>query len=321
MAVVLTVMKLVVRRLLILRLLTALPWCLPMTSPDPSLTFTGENSGHAELQEVPVDGTLSVSLSFRTAAREGLLLYMRETSTGHHVSLSISDGALSLQVYPDTNIVLVTEDNVKFNDNQWHKVFFYVTRFPITNVFMDIDDTGKPGFKQLENIPNLDKTKYETFLGGVSPTLRDKISFMGEAAYVGCIRDIELMDSAIDIQSLDISGAVTGPCDDLPPQPVLTGSLTGVILIDETDKVGSVIMNISADRPVRWVLVENPGQHFALDPESGELSVVKQLDRKDVGAPNDIKILSVRASQITDKLQSKCCSVILQFLLIHSCLS
>ena len=211
MAVVLTVMKLVVRRLLILRLLTALPWCLPMTSPDPSLTFPVKTPGYAELQEVPVDGTLTVRLSFRTAAREGLLLYMRETSTGHHVSLSISDGALSLQVYPDTNIVSVSEDTgekVRVDDNQWHTVFLSINGGQVEYVIFKIDDTST--FTPATGLPLLKDANYEAVLGGLSPTFEEKIpdaSQLDLAAYVGCIRDISVMDSAVNLQTLQTSGA------------------------------------------------------------------------------------------------------------------
>ena len=307
MAVVLTVMKLVMRRLLILRLLTALPWCLPMTSPDPSLTFTGENSGYAELQEVPVDGTLSVSLSFRTAAREGLLLYMRETSTGHHVSLSISDGALSLQVYPDTNIVLVTEDTrekVRVDDNQWHKVFLSIKEAWTWHDITIRIDSRRPKTEHVRRIPLLQDANYETFLGGLPSSLREKVpadSYQGEATFVGCIKDIILMDSAIVLEDIQISGGAVGDCDDLLPRdsrPVFTGWLTGVV--SGTEETGTVVMTVRAEdrhHPVSLELVENPGGYFALDSVTGQLSIARQIDLEVTG---DVLQVTVKASQIVD---------------------
>ena len=311
MAVVLTVMKLVMRRLLILRLLTALPWCLPMTSPDPSLTFTGQNSGYAELQEVPVDGSLTVSLSFRTAAREGLLLYMRETSTGHHVSLSISDGALSLQVYPDTNIVLVTEDKrkkVRVDDNQWHMVFFTLNELSYHiyhQITIGIDNQLPKNEYFKFNL--LQNANFETFLGGLSSSLIEKVpadSYKGKATFVGCIKDIILIDSAINLEDIQISGGAVGDCDDLLPRdsrPVFTGWLTGVV--SGTEETGTVVMTVRAEdrhHPVSLELVENPGGYFALDSVTGQLSIARQIDSEDLEVTGDVLQVTVKASQIVD---------------------
>ena len=311
MAFVLTVMKLVVRRLLTLRLLTALPWCLSMTSPDPSLTFPVKTPGYAELPDVPVDGTLTVSLSFRTAAREGLLLYMRETSTGHHVSLSISDGALSLQVYPDTNIVLVTEDTrekVRVDDNQWHMVFFTLNELSYHiyhQITIGIDNQLPKNEYFKFNL--LQNANFETFLGGLSSSLIEKVpadSYKGKATFVGCIKDIILMDSAINLEDIQISGGAVGDCDDLLPRdsrPVFTGWLTGVV--SGTEETGTVVMTVRAEdrhHPVSLELVENPGGYFALDSVTGQLSIARQIDSEDLEVTGDVLQVTVKASQIVD---------------------
>ena len=266
--------------------------------------------GYAELQEVPVDGTLTVRLSFRTAAREGLLLYMRETSTGHHVSLSISDGALSLQVYPDTNIVLVTEDTrekVRVDDNQWHKVFLSIDDgWTWHDITIGID-SRRPKTEHVLRIPLLQDANYETFLGGLPSSLREKVpadSYQGKDAFVGCIKDIILMDSAIVLEDIQISGGAVGDCDDLLPRdsrPVFTGWLTGVV--SGTEETGTVVMTVRAEdrhHPVSLELVENPGGYFALDSVSGQLSIARQIDSEDLEVTGDVLQVTVKASQIVD---------------------
>ena len=75
------------------------------SSSGPSLVFPTDSPGYAQLEEITVDGDLTVSLEFRTGASEAQLLYMRETSAGHHISLFLSDGALHLQVHQDSPLV------------------------------------------------------------------------------------------------------------------------------------------------------------------------------------------------------------------------
>ena len=108
--------------LLILTLFLSLP---PATSAGPSLVFTADSPGYAELEEVSVDGSLSISLSFKTGDSDAQLLYMRELTAGHHISLFLSDGGLHLQVYPETSIGPLTEDSgetLRLDDQEWHKV-------------------------------------------------------------------------------------------------------------------------------------------------------------------------------------------------------
>ena len=285
--------------------------CLPASSSSSSsLTFPVKTPGYAELPDVPVDGTLTVRLSFRTAAREGLLLYMRETSTGHHVSLSISDGALSLQVYPDTNIVLVTEDTrekVRVDDNQWHKVFLSIKEAWTWHDITIRIDSRRPKTEHVRRIPLLQDANYETFLGGLPSSLREKVpadSYQGEATFVGCIKDIILMDSAIVLEDIQISGGAVGDCDDLLPRdsrPVFTGWLTGVV--SGTEETGTVVMTVRAEdrhHPVTLELVENPGGYFALDSVTGQLSIARQIDSEVLEVTGDVLQVTVKASQIVD---------------------
>ena len=174
-------MMTVMRSLVILLLLTALK-CVPAASPSSSLVFSEKSSGYAELGDVPVDGTLTVSLSFRTVASEGLLLYMREISAGHHVTLFLSEGVLHLQIHSDSIINLVsknekTGEKVRMDDNQWHDVLVFLNKWPVI-VFMKIDDSKN--VETVQFLPQLDDTSYETFIGGVRSE--------SETPFVGCLR-------------------------------------------------------------------------------------------------------------------------------------
>ena len=95
---------------------------LSLSSSDHNLVFQDDSQGYLQLEEdVAVNGSLSVSLSFKTGGNDGQLLYMQETSQGHNISLYLSDGGLHLQVPPDTLIVPASEETRKkilYNDNQ-----------------------------------------------------------------------------------------------------------------------------------------------------------------------------------------------------------
>ena len=281
-------------------LLTTTVQCLPLSSSSegPSLVFTAGTPGFAYLEEIPASGSLRVSLSFKTGASEGQLLYMREVSSGHYISLSLSGGALHLKVSPDTKIISVED---KFNDNQWHNVSIQLVAGLRKIILIQIDDTPlPPSFPK--SLPLLQNTKYETFIGGLSPSLSDE----SEGPYAGCIRNIQVLQTDRDLQNIQRTGATVGECA-LTTQdyiPVFEGSLLGVIT--ETDQVGSVIMNIQAvtgDRnsQIMYELLENPQNYFSLDKTTGALTIAKELDRVALRDTKNLLILTVRASTVIGK--------------------
>ena len=144
----------------------------------------------------------------------------------------------------------------------------------------------------------LNNTQYETFIGGLPPSLNEE----SEAPYVGCIKDIRVLDTDRDLQDLQVTGATVEECGLTTldfTTPTFQGSLLGVI--NETDEVGSVVMNIQAvtgDRnsQIIYELIENPQNYFALDQTTGSLTIARQLDREALTPPNNILILTVRAS-------------------------
>ena len=306
-------MLLVWRWSLLMWLLKAAP-CLLVSSP--SLVFTERAPGFAQLEDVEVTGgDLTFSMKFKTGASEGLLLYMREVNTGHHISLSLSDGGLHLQVHPDTLIVPrieETEEDIRVDDNLWHDVnlgfndgYFYKV------IVFKVDEIIKTA--QVSELPLLSNAQYQTFIGGLPPSL----SAESEAGYVGCITDIRVRQAERDLQELDISGATVAQCKeeevsagDSPP--VFTGSLTGVIT--ETDGEGDVILTLQAEdrdnvrpRPILYELLSNPHNYFRLHSSSGQLSLARQLDREALAGaePSNILTVEVVATELVDGEKGK----------------
>ena len=267
------------------------------SSSGPSLVFPTDSPGYAQLEEITVDGDLTVSLEFRTGASEAQLLYMRETSAGHHISLSLSDGALHLQVHPDTLIVPTskkTGQRILYNDDQWHNVQMGLARIGSVNIV-----TLQTESSVVETLPLLAGAKYETFIGGLPlPASEER-----RDSYAGCIRDINIMETPIT--DFTLSGAFVGECEDFAQDsaPVFTGSLTGEIT--ETDSAGKVVLIVRAEdgdrgnpREILYELLENPHDYFALNQSSGELSLARQIDREAI--PSNELILTVRASELRD---------------------
>ena len=80
-------------------------------------------------------------------------MFLRELTAGHNISLSLSAGALRLQVHPDTIVIPVTEDtgeNILYNDNKWHSLLLTLNSFP-KFIILKIDDIIKTEFVQ--NLP------------------------------------------------------------------------------------------------------------------------------------------------------------------------
>ena len=270
---------------------------LPLSSSTASLVFTAASPGSAKLGDIALDGDLTISLEFRTGASEGQLLYMRELTAGHHISLFVSDGGLYLQVHPDSSIGPVTEatgEIFKVDDNKWHKVFLTINDGPVKFIMLIIDDLT-PKTSVVQSLPLLDNTKYETFIGGISPNL----SVESEAPYVGCMRNIRVLETDRDLQDLQMTGVIVEECSLDFTFPAFHGSLLGVIT--ETHKVGSVIMKIQAvtgdsNSQISYELVENPHNYFALGQINGSLTIARQLDRVALAAPSNVLIFTVKAS-------------------------
>ena len=73
-----------------------------------------------------------------------------------------------------------------------------------------------------------------------------------------------------------------GPAaQDFTTTPTFNGSMLGIVT--DRDEVGSLIMVIEAvtadnSSQMTYELVENPGNHFALDKTTGNLTIARQLD-------------------------------------------
>ena len=65
----------------------------PLSSSIPAgqdLVFQAGSPGLAELEDVPLGGSLTFRLAFKTGANNGQLLYMKEASVNHTISLYLS---------------------------------------------------------------------------------------------------------------------------------------------------------------------------------------------------------------------------------------
>ena len=274
------------------------------------LIFRDGSPGYAQLEEVPVFGSITASLSFRTGSTGGLLLLMRELTAGQNISLSLSRGSLHLQVYPDNLLIPVNEDTseaILYNDNKWHSVTLtIISRIKRKFILLKIDDFTMTTFVQ--NLPLTANTKYETFIGGLPPRLSlGRSAGSGDCSldYVGSIRDSFVMDEGVTQDtSVFLGAALAGDCLEETKQSslVFTGSMIGVVT--QNDGVGSVILNIRAEDEdkigqgaVLYELLENPHDYFSLDQNSGQLSIAQQLDREALRAPNNLLFLTVRVSQ------------------------
>ena len=92
---------------------------------------------------------------------------MRELTGGHHISLYLSDGALHLQVNPDTSIGPLT-DHARLDDQEWHKVDLelddsYFSKY----IHCKVDETLKS--YPVSQLPLLSNAIYQTLLGGLPP--------------------------------------------------------------------------------------------------------------------------------------------------------
>ena len=92
--------------------------------------------------------------------------------------------------------------------------------------------------------------------------------------------------------------------------PIFTGSLTGVV--NENDTVGTVVMTIGAKdgdtgkpRRIIYELIKNPQNYFSINPNSGEISIDKHLDREALGSSSGVLSLKVQASELVNGQQGE----------------
>lgn len=185
-----------------------------------TLSFMEATPGYVQMPPMPVNGSISVSFMFRTAATQGLLMYMKDSTELFYISLSMLDGSLYLYAHPDIQIVTKspqTQQFLQFNDNKWHMASITVIEEPKKMVFLQIDDFYEANSGEKQNIPLLHGTDYETFFGGVSDEVRSGLRAgvtMNDGPFIGCIRDAIVLDQYADFQEKEvgITGASLGEC-------------------------------------------------------------------------------------------------------------
>ena len=189
-----------------------------------TLSFMEDSPGFVQMESIAVDGSLTVSLSFRTTSSDGLLLYMRDIIGNHYISLSMAAGSLHLYAFPYTKIVTKTpgtQELLQFNDNKWHTVSITIIDDPQRMVILQIDDFYELNSGLVDEIPLLVNTEYESFFGGISDTVRADLPsgvFENGSPFIGCIRDAMVINSYVDFQdSVEMSGASLGECGVIAP--------------------------------------------------------------------------------------------------------
>ena len=157
----------------------------PLSSSIPAgqdLVFQAGSPGLAELEDVPLGGSLTVSIAFKTGANNGQLLYMKEASVNHTISLYLEHGALHLQLQPGTLMILTskeTGEKILFNDNQWHEVLVVLTKVGGSLKYVQLKADEVSEDDNVQTLPLLDDAKYETFIGGLSASEETRNSYIG----------------------------------------------------------------------------------------------------------------------------------------------
>jgi hypothetical protein len=93
-----------------------------------------------QLNSLDLDDRIELSFMFRTSQSRALLLYMHDTpGSFYYVSLSLVDGALNLNVFPDHSIGTTKsgEKHTYYNDTKWHSVNIMVQQ---SSIALHIDD-------------------------------------------------------------------------------------------------------------------------------------------------------------------------------------
>ena len=181
-------------------------------------TLSFMEGGFVQMESLPVNGTISVSLSFRTTASRGLVFYMRDIGN-HYVSLSLHDGALNLFAFPYIQIETKnprTQELIKFNDNKWHSVSITIVEQRRKLVVLQIDDFYSLDSGDEDVVPLLYNTEYEPFFGGLSAVVASEIpsdAFRNGDPFIGCIRDAMVINQYVDFQdNVELSGGSLGAC-------------------------------------------------------------------------------------------------------------
>ncbi len=167
-------------------------------------------------------GWIRVTLMFKTAAADGMLLYMIDRTEFSYVSLSLADGALALYAQPDNELVTRDLANrpVRFDDNAWHSVTLEIGADDAGDnvIRLHVDDGYALAPQNVANIPyTAAGTVYTAYVGGLPDGVRSSLR-AGVAASVGpmagCVKDVIFMGSAVDFRNVSAAGGnvLLGEC-------------------------------------------------------------------------------------------------------------
>uniref|UniRef100_A0A0K2UE20 Laminin subunit alphalike [Acyrthosiphon pisum] n=1 Tax=Lepeophtheirus salmonis TaxID=72036 RepID=A0A0K2UE20_LEPSM len=178
-------------------------------------SFLSSNPGYMQLKEMTLQDRIHVSFMFRTNQAKGLLLYMQDVDMFYYVSLSFSEGALSLRVFPRFEIETSDKGSrkpISYDDNEWHTVYISVMK---TGIIMHIDDyeVFNISIENESEVPLLDK-RYNVFFGGIPDSSSPMPgSIANNAPFIGCIRDVVMDNNLYHFNDLEFhTGMLLGEC-------------------------------------------------------------------------------------------------------------
>lgn len=168
-------------------------------------TFPAANPGYMQLNSLDLQDRIEISFMFRTGQSRALLLYMHDTPNNfYYVSLSLMDGALQLNVFPDYTLGQPKNNDEKinlYNDSKWHAVSILIQQSVIT---LHIDDFTyfKIDVPSSDQLPMLNQ-RYHLFMGGV-PAETSMVSGASatKSPFIGCIRDVLIDANVVDFNSI-----------------------------------------------------------------------------------------------------------------------
>ena len=157
-----------------------------------------------QLNSLDLQDRIELSFMFKTSQSRALLLYMHDTPASfYYLSLSLMDGSLNLNVFPDHSLGLVKsgEKATLYNDSKWHSVSILIQQSVIS---LHIDDYAhfKVDVPNQDQLPLLNQ-RYHVFMGGVpAETVMVSGASPTKSPFIGCIRDVLIETEIIDFNSI-----------------------------------------------------------------------------------------------------------------------
>ncbi len=175
-----------------------------------------------------------------------------------------------------------------------------VTDEDLVGEVLEVKCIKREGFVDLchffEIVPRVRETDHDMFRGSV--VLKRPLDYRERQTYripIAVHDGVHTVDADIVFTVNDVQNT----------PPIFMGSLTGIV--NEDDPIGTPVLQVKAKdgdtgnaRRIIYELAENPGGYFAIDINSGQISVDRALDRESLSASSGVLSLKVRASELVN---------------------